>query len=345
MKNKIIVISILMILFTLCISNYSKAYREGNKYENIYDQNSIDNRNPIYDPNSPLFDYDKYMEYLDQKFEEENGYSRAFCSEGRRVDAIYRTMYRNPNAWLDAKLPAMTNGWSYGWTYVSCNNAHNGIGPSMVWSTGGSCCGHIGEPGGVQEPYTLRIKVFDVMGDEFINDTDSEEVKEEKRRKAGLAFACLYSWKNNECVPKSKINDVPKGYDLGKWILEYVDAHPMKGRDAVINWLATEPGLPSSQIHDYQVYRYNINYGTMNIGGTNYNAQSYIASKSNTLKCNEEKMEQDKQNGMKPTSKWKTINGKNYTIIGPYRIDIKGKVEADMQYINSQDQSDRKSVV
>ncbi|MCI8636512.1 MAG: hypothetical protein HFJ36_01395 [Clostridia bacterium] len=297
MKKKIITI-ILIILFTLSFSNYSKATQEDN---------------------------DIYQEYIKELFEKKYGYSMDFCNSSKKqVDAIFRTMSANPEAWLNAKIPPMTNGWNYSWKCTPNHSAHNGIGTSMIWSRGGSCCGHNGEVGGADNP-TLKIKVFDIMGDEFINDTDSEAVKEEKRRKAGLAFANLYRWQTNEYIPKSLINTIPNGKPLGDWILEYVDKHPLKAREAIANWLATESTINSSQIADAKVYTYDSNYGTINIGGTNYNAQSYIASKSNILTCNKEKMNQDKQNGIEPTVKRKTINGKNYTLIGPYRIDIKRK--------------------
>lgn len=310
MKKKIIT-AILIILFTLCFSNCLGAYNPGDRYE----------------------------EYIKEQFEKKYGYSMDFCSSNRKqVDAIYRTMMSNPNAWLDAKIPTMTNGWNYGWKCTPCNDAHNGIGTSMVWSKGGACCGHNGEAGGADNP-TLKIKVFDVIGDEFINDTDSNAVKEEKRRKAGLAFACLYRWKTNEYIPKSLISTIPEGKGINQWIEEYVAQHPFKAREAIANWLANEPTITSSQIADFKNYLYDSNYGTISVGGTNYNAKSYIASKSNVLTCNQEKMNQDKQNGIEPTVKRKTISGKNYTLIGPYRIDIKGKIDTKMQYINSQNQT------
>ncbi|MCI8383717.1 MAG: hypothetical protein HFJ33_02445 [Clostridia bacterium] len=297
MKHKIIAI-LFIILFILCIPKDSIGYTQYPEY-------------PEGDPS-----YEEYLKELEKK----RGYSLDFCNGAKKIERIYITMIKNPDKWLYSPVPTMTNGWSYGWKLTVCNKEIDAVGTSMAWAKGAGCCGHNGE-GAAEEPTTHKIKLFDVIGDEFINDDDSDEVKEEKRRKAALAFACLYRWRNNEYVPK---HDFKEGEDVNEWVMNYVNTHPMPARTVIQNWLNTEPGLPSKQIPFFtDVENYDGDYGSLTLDGKSYSAKSYIASRSNMLKCNEEKMNQDKRNGIEPTVKWKTINGKNCTVIGPYRIDIK----------------------
>lgn len=308
MKNKIIIM-FLIILVALSFSNSSKASQQSPGGFWGDDESGASG---------------KYEDFIDQQFEKKYGYSRYFCDNVKKeVEAIYRTMTKNPSKWLESKVPTMTNGWNYGWKNSPCHPAHNGIGNSLVWSKGAACCGHNGEVGGAKDPYSLKIKVFEVTGDEFINDTDSEAVKEEKRRKAGLAFANLYRWQTNEYIPKSLANSIPSGQNINDWLAVYLQTHELKAREAIGNWLAEESTINSSQIADRKKYLYDSNYGTINICGINYNAQSYIASRSSSVACNKEKMEEDSKKGIALKITKKTINGKNYTLIGPYRIDIK----------------------
>lgn len=245
-----------------------------------------------------------------------------FCENNRgSIEYIYRAMRRYGESWLYTR-PIGVNG--YKWEYDGLNANGNGYRGSMIWSTGGGCIGH-GKQGSstkwdptAQGDGNRKIHVFD------IDESDSSKWQY-------LVYAMLYSTVHNEHSNR-----------------ETLDSSQV-GKQAICNWLVRhqyELGSFKGQIDDgtmngaysknYQ--KYDRPYGGLNIGGVYYNSASDYVNSSNGgsgISINKTQMNNDTKNGT-PTKVFWRDGGSGYTVVGPYRLDIKGKINgATMSFVNS----------
>lgn len=236
------------------------------------------------------------------------------------VEYIYRAMNTYKENWLYT-TPIGVNGKI--WRFDGEKAYGNGYNGSMVWSTGGGCIGH-GKQGSTstgnmgQGDGNRKIHVLD------IDENDSSKWQY-------LAYAMLYSTVHNEHSTR-----------------ETLDSSQV-GKRAVCNWLVrnqNQLGTFRGQIDDgslkgafsvsYQ--KYDKPYGGLNIGGVYYSSATDYVNSANSgggITINKTQMNNDTKNGT-PTKVFWRDGGSGYTVIGPYRLDIKGKISgATMNFVNS----------
>ena len=267
---KSIIIAIIIMLFAICIPNYSKAatFMLSGRYD---------------------------------------------ATQPRRtniVDGIYRAMRQYGDAWLDT-YPTRDQLRSTGWEYWPVDDRHNGYLHSMVWSTGATCIGHGQQgSGGLTSGSQRRIAVIDI-GD---NNTDKE-------KDAWLAYAILYATSHNEHDASMPLST--KGLWGTEAIMTWIERFKIPGFHAQL-------GHPTGGFNDK--IRYYSSYGGQYVGNVYYSsAQEYVNSRDWKISLNTTQMNNDAKNGTPTKVFWRD----EQTLIGPYRLDILGKVSSiTMNYVD-----------
>lgn len=232
----------------------------------------------------------------------------SFCY-GRTMAGIYAAMRAGGEDWIT--MNAESYDGSRGWEVMEGMKAPgvaDGYQGSVVWSTGGTCCGHENE--GVRKGVRI-IRIIDV--DKKTTDRDLNY----------LAYTILYSVKNHEHTMQAG-NPVD-----------------MKGKWSITNWIynaGSRFGVTATQFNAIlefgnsgrlviNMYPYNRFDGSITIGSKTYeDATEYVDEREEgaKLKCNEEKMEEWSENGNSlQLIKKKNQDGDNVTLIGPYSLNIK----------------------
>ena len=238
-----------------------------------------------------------------------------FCiGPTRQIENIYKAMRMYRDDWLESE-PFGVNGAI--WKYNAYPVGGNGLGNHMVWSTGGGCIGH-----GKQGSWWNDSDMGKGDGNRKIHVFDIDETWE--LRWQYLAYAMLYSTVHNE------YSSVGSYFD-----------NSQLGKQAIGNWLKrheTNLGTFKGQIDSKDVddldcwsitrnQKYDQTYGGFQIGETYYSSSVEYANaciNGANITINQTQMNNDIKNDT-PTKVFWRDGGNGYTVIGPYRLDIKRK--------------------
>lgn len=160
-----------------------------------------------------------------------------------------------------------------------------------------------------------------------------------------LAYAILYSRQRDERTLDKDVIDNKPGTPLthkGKWtITNWLNSNrtgkDCNGNNYTIKAQFTQPG--GKKLSDYNYKKLDVPKGEkgIEIGNKRYtSAQDFVDETGRELTLNSKKTEEDKKNGYPRVWRNQRKGEKDYTVIGPYRVDIKkGLDDIIMKYKNA----------